>query len=374
MVPLRTLIVLGTRPEAIKLAPVVLHLRSRPSEFAVQVCSTGQHREMLDQVLSLFEISPDHELNVMRPGQDLYDVTMGVLGGMKPLLRAGKPDWVLVQGDTTTVWAAALAAFYENVRVGHVEAGLRTFDKRQPFPEEINRRLCTQLADLHFAPTAGARENLLAERVPAQQVVVTGNTVIDALLWVLERSRASPPAEVRAIQEWCAARVGTARMVLITGHRRESFGAGFESICRAIRALAERFPQVQWVYPAHLNPNVQEPVRRLLGGAGNIHLLDPQPYAAFCWLMQRSALILTDSGGVQEEAPSLGKPVLVMRNTTERPEGVAAGCVRLVGNSEERIVAGVQEMLEDSGAARAVANPYGDGHASERIAEALLAG
>ncbi|MFH1746074.1 MAG: UDP-N-acetylglucosamine 2-epimerase (non-hydrolyzing) [Planctomycetota bacterium] len=372
--PLKILFVLGTRPEAIKLCPVVRHLRARPDEFAVRVCATAQHREMLDSVLDLFEVVPDNDLDLMKPGQDLFDVTAGVIQGLKPVLEQQRPDWVLVQGDTTTVWTAALAAFYEGVRVGHVEAGLRTHDKRQPFPEEINRRLCTQLADLHFAPTPGARENLLAEAVPAERVVVTGNTVIDALQWVLEHIEHNPPADVEELRQWVTDQVGDRQLVLITGHRRESFGAGFENICRAIANLAEQHPYIHWIYPVHLNPNVQRPVRELLSGRPNVHLLDPLPYAPFAWLMRRSTLILTDSGGIQEEAPSLGKFVFVMRNTTERPEGVQAGCVKLVGNSTERIIESVAAYLSGDSERRAVPdeNPYGDGQASRRIAEALL--
>ncbi|MGD8452851.1 MAG: UDP-N-acetylglucosamine 2-epimerase (non-hydrolyzing) [Phycisphaerae bacterium] len=374
--PRKILFVFGTRPEAIKMAPVILHMQARPHDFDVRICTTGQHREMLDQVLTLFRLTPDVDLKLMQPGQDLFDLTANVVRALKPVLHDERPDWVLVQGDTTTVWTGALAAFYENIRVGHVEAGLRTFDKRQPFPEEINRRLCTQLADLHFAPTPRSRDNLLAERIPAEQIVVTGNTVIDALFRVLDLVRRDPPPDVRDLQRWTDEHVGQAPLVLITGHRRESFGEGFENICAAIAALAQARPDVHWVYPVHLNPNVQEPVRRLLGGRPNVHLLAPLPYAPFCWLMQRSTLILTDSGGVQEEAPSLGIPVLVMRNTTERPEGVEAGCVKLVGNRRESIQAAVTACLSSNNEPRSavVQNPYGDGRASERIADALLHG
>ena len=369
----KVLFVFGTRPEAIKLAPVILHMQSRPSDFDVRVCATGQHRQMLDQVLELFEITPDVDLNLMKPGQDLFDVTANVLTAIKPVLREQRPEWVIVQGDTTTVWTGALAAFYENIRVGHVEAGLRTFDKRQPFPEEINRRLCTQLADLHFAPTEGSRRNLIDEKTADDDIVVTGNTVIDALHWVLDRVKTNPPPEVADLQQWARDRFDESPMVLITGHRRESFGEGFENICRAIAELAERFPHVHWVYPVHLNPNVQEPVRRLLDGKHNIHLLAPQPYAPFCWLMQRSTVILTDSGGVQEEAPSLGKFVFVMRNTTERPEGIDAGCVKLVGNERACIVENVAGYLDHPLTPAEIASPYGDGQASRRIADAIVA-
>jgi len=372
-VPIKIMIVFGTRPEAIKLAPVILEALRRPHDFTTRVCVTAQHREMLDQVLHLFQIRPDVDLNLMRPNQDLSDLTANIITSMKPVLAAERPDWVLVQGDTTTVWAAALAAFYQGIRIGHVEAGLRTFDKRQPFPEEINRRLCTQLADLHFAPTAWGRQNLLSEHVPADRIIVTGNTVIDALLWVLQRIKSDPPAEVAQIQQWVEQNVGDRRMVLITGHRRESFGSGFENICRAILTLSQRYPHVHWVYPVHLNPNVQEPVRRILGAQTNVHLLSPQPYAPFAWLMERCTLILTDSGGIQEEAPSLGKPVLVMRHTTERPEGVEAGLVKLVGNDLEPIVTAVAATLDGgSRPGPVIKNPYGDGQASKRTLDAIL--
>jgi UDP-N-acetylglucosamine 2-epimerase (non-hydrolysing) len=373
-VAVRLLFVFGTRPEAIKLAPVILHARARPADFDVRVCVTAQHRQMLDQVLEAYGIRPDADLDIMKPDQDLFDVTAAVVTGLKPVLREQRPDWVLVQGDTTTVWTAALAAFYEGVKVGHVEAGLRTFDKRQPFPEEINRRLCTQLADLHFAPTPQSRRNLLDEHIPGRRIVVTGNTVIDALLWMVHKIEADPPADVAAIRKWAADTFGDARMVLVTGHRRESFGEGFEHICRAILRLSEKFQDVHWVYPVHLNPNVQEPVHRILCNRPNVHLLAPQPYAPFTWLMQRSTLVLTDSGGIQEEAPSLGKFVLVMRNTTERPEGIEAGCVRLVGNDERRIVDGVALSLADPAmlSRGPRQNPYGDGRARERIAAAIL--
>ena len=370
--PMKILFVFGTRPEAIKLAPVILHLRG-DARFEPRVCVTAQHREMLDQVLTLFGIEPDHDLDLMQPGQNLHDLTARIISVLRGVLVDERPDWVVVQGDTTTVWAAALAAFYLDIKVAHVEAGLRTFDKRQPFPEEINRRLCTSLADLHLAPTDRARDNLRAEQIPDDRIVVTGNTVIDALKWVLERIRHDPPADVAALQTRLAGPLGEGRMVLITGHRRESFGRGFETICTAIATLSQTHPDVAFVYPVHLNPNVQEPVRRLLSERPNVHLLDPLGYAAFAWLMQRSTLILTDSGGIQEEAPSLGKPVLVMRNTTERPEGVEAGCVQLVGTETDRIVAAAREHLDNPRSADRTTrhNPYGDGHAAERIADAL---
>lgn len=367
--------ILGTRPEAIKLAPVILHAQSRPEDFEVRVCATAQHREMLDQVLELFSISPDIDLDIMQSGQDLFDLTANLVRALKFAVREERPDWVIVQGDTTTVWTAALAAFYEGVLVGHVEAGLRTFDKRQPFPEEINRRLCTQLTDLHFAPAERSRQALLAENIPEGRIVVTGNTVVDALLWVANRIKVDPPDNVAAVQDWASRTLGSARMVLITGHRRESFGEGFENICGAIAQLSDRFRDVHWVYPVHLNPNVQEPVHRTLGGRENVHLLAPQAYAPFVWLMQRSALILTDSGGIQEEAPSLGKYVLVMRNITERPEGVDAGCTKLVGNHQDSIVEHASAFLRSpsAGGHAVTENPYGDGQASRRIADALAA-
>ena len=366
--------VFGTRPEAIKLAPVVLLAGQQPDRFTTHVCVTGQHREMLDQMLAVFDILPDVDLNLMKPNQELADISARTIQGVSEVLATVRPDWVLVQGDTTTVWAAAVAAFFLGIPVAHVEAGLRTNDKRQPFPEEINRRLASQIADLHFAPTDRARANLLAEGIPADRVVVTGNTVIDALQWVLDRNRTSPSADVAAIRKWAERNVGDRRLVLITGHRRESFGKGFEDICRAIATLAADNPDVAWVYPVHLNPNVQEPVRAILGDVDGVHLIEPQPYAAFAWLMDRSYLILTDSGGVQEEAPSLGKPVLVMRSKTERPEGVEAGVVRLVGNEYERIVAGCREVLSEDLSKWPRVSPYGDGHAAERILKALADG
>ena len=366
---MKVLFVFGTRPEAIKLAPVIRELRARPG-FQASVCVTAQHREMLDQVMEAFSIQPEYDLDIMRPGQDLFDVTARCLTELRPVLEKERPDWILVQGDTTTVFAAALAAFYLGLGVGHVEAGLRTFDKRRPFPEEINRRLTTHLADLHFAPTDSARRNLLNEGVSSGAVFVTGNTVIDALFFICEQYRGRGPAGpgLRPID---AAR----RMVLVTGHRRESFGGGFEGICRALREIAAR-PDVEIVYPVHLNPNVQEPVCRVLGNLSNVQLIDPVSYVPFVGLMERSYLILTDSGGIQEEGPSLGKPVLVMREVTERPEAVEAGAVRLVGSDAAAIRDGVFELLDDATAYQRMSrahNPYGDGKASGRIA-AILSG
>ncbi len=365
--PKRVLFVFGTRPEAIKLAPVILELRTRP-EFAVSVCVTAQHREMLDQVLETFEIKPDYDLGIMRPGQDLFDVTARCLTDLRPVLKKEQPSMVLVQGDTTTVMATALAAFYLGIRVGHVEAGLRTFDKRRPFPEEINRRVTTHLADLHFAPTESSLRNLLAEGVPEQTIFVTGNTVIDTLFLIRDKfcGRWPQPPGMRPLAPG-------KRLILVTGHRRESFGQGFEGICQALHEIAAR-TDVEIVYPVHLNPNVQEPVRRILGGLSNVQLIEPLTYVPFVGLMQASHLILTDSGGIQEEGPSLGKPVLVMREVTERPEAVEAGTVRLVGTDVRAIVGGVNELLDDPAVYERMSrahNPYGDGHAAARIASIL---
>jgi UDP-N-acetylglucosamine 2-epimerase (non-hydrolysing) len=373
--PLKVLAVFGTRPEAIKMAPVVARLKARPGRFDVRVCVTAQHREMLDAVLELFRIRPDHDLDLMTPGQDLYGITAGVLGGMKRVLAAESPGIVLVHGDTTTTMAASLAAYYARVPVGHVEAGLRTGDKYAPFPEEINRRVTGVVADLHFAPTEAARANLLREGVPGEAIAVTGNTVVDALLEVAGRIDGDPALRARLAAGFPF--LDPARpLILVTGHRRENFGEGFESICLALADLAARYPDAQVVYPVHLNPNVQEPVNRILGGGGkgNIHLVPPADYLPFVYLMTRSRLIVTDSGGVQEEAPSLGKPVLVMREVTERPEAVSAGTVRLVGTDRDAIVREASRLLDDPEAYRAMSqahNPYGDGLAAERIADRL---
>jgi UDP-N-acetylglucosamine 2-epimerase (non-hydrolysing) len=368
--------VFGTRPEAIKMAPVVRQLAGTAG-LRSRICVTGQHREMLDQVMGLFGLVADHDLALMRPGQDLFDVTAGALLGLRPVLRAERPDLVLVQGDTTTCMAAALAAFYERIPVGHVEAGLRTWDLAAPFPEEANRTLVSRLAALHFAPTEGSRANLLREGIAAETVHVTGNTVIDALLQV----RGLLPAEPES--RWQAS-LGPelyrdlvqlpGPVVLITGHRRESFGAGFTELCSAIAGLARAHPDWRFVYPVHLNPNVRRPVFEILGGLANIALIEPLDYLPFVWLMDRADVILTDSGGIQEEAPSLGKPVLVMRDVTERPEAVGAGTVRLVGTSRARITAELERLLGDRSAYEAMArahNPYGDGRAAERIAVAI---
>ena len=370
---LRVLSVVGTRPEAIKLAPVVTRLADTPGVVSL-VCATAQHRQMLDQVLSLFEIAPDYDLDLMRPGQDLYELTARVLTAMKPVLEQAKPDLLIVQGDTTTCLAASLAAFYAGVPVGHVEAGLRTGDLSAPFPEEANRVLVSRLARLHFAPTARSRDNLLAEGTPPDRIFVTGNTVIDALLSVREKAAGEAGAgaiDAAVRRDWQAGQ----QRVLITGHRRESFGRGFESLCSAIRTLAERHPDWRFLYPVHLNPNVREPVGRILSGLSNVALIEPLEYLPFVWLMDSSDLILTDSGGIQEEGPSLGKPVLVMRAVTERPEAVEAGTVMLVGTDREKIIQGVESVLLDRALYRRMSrahNPYGDGRAAERIADILL--
>jgi UDP-N-acetylglucosamine 2-epimerase (non-hydrolysing) len=362
--------IIGTRPEAIKMAPVVKELATRSEEFSHQVCVTAQHREMLDQVLDLFGISPHYDLDIMRGNQNLSEITARILTALDPVLKEVRPDWVLVQGDTTTTMAGSLGAFYNGVRIGHVEAGLRTRNPRAPFPEEINRRITSVVADLHFAPTERSKLALLTEGVSADRIVVTGNTVIDALLWVSETMRSIPPnlpgRALRDIQE--------RRLILVTGHRRESFGFGFEQICRAIREIVRTHPDTCVIYPVHLNPNVQEPVHRILGGIDRVHLLDPLAYASFVWLMEKAYLILTDSGGIQEEAPALGKPVLVMRDVTERPEGVEAGSAVLVGVEQTRIAAGVSRLLRDSDLYRRMSqtkNPYGDGSAAARIVQAI---
>lgn len=366
---MRVSLIFGTRPEAVKLAPVALALAAAP-DLEPHICVTAQHREMLDQVLQVFDLVPDEDLDLMRPDQSLSDLAARAIAGIDGYLAAHAPDLVLVQGDTTTVFCAALAAFHRNIPVGHVEAGLRTGDLRAPFPEEANRVLTSRLADLHFAPTATARDNLLGEGVPTARVFVTGNTVIDALHLALDRVRRNPPA-VPGLDETVLA--AGRPLVLITGHRRENFGAGFDSVCAAIARLAETFDDHDFVYPVHLNPHVQEPVRRILAGRGNIRLIEPLPYLPFVRLLDRCRLVITDSGGVQEEAPGLGKPVLVTRWKTERPEAVTAGTVKLVGTDEEALVAEASRLLADEAAyaemARAI-NPYGDGRAAPQIIEA----
>ncbi|MEN6626054.1 MAG: UDP-N-acetylglucosamine 2-epimerase (non-hydrolyzing) [Candidatus Sumerlaeia bacterium] len=365
-------LVFGTRPEAIKLAPLYLELARRPGEFKPLIWATAQHRQMLDQVMEIFGLKADRDFNLMKPSQTLTDVTVAVLKAMEKAFAEERPDCVIVQGDTTTAFAAALAAYYQRIPVGHVEAGLRTGDKFAPYPEEMNRRLVTPIADLHFAPTEQARRNLLAEEIPSKDVFVTGNTVIDALQIVVDMVRRDPPPRPKGFPEETFG--DERRLVLITGHRRENFGAGFESICKAIAELAERYPQHEFVYPVHLNPNVQEPVHRLLGGRKNIHLIKPQDYKPFVWAMDQCYFLLSDSGGVQEEAPHLGKPVLVMRETTERPEAVEAGTARLVGTDAEKIVSEAVRLMDDRDAyesMRRAHNPFGDGKACHRIAEKL---
>ena len=366
---LRTLFILGTRPEAVKLLPIVLHQRSRPCEFLPILCVTAQHRQLLDQVLNVFGATPDYDLDLMQPGQTLFQSTSRVISALERVLNNARPDTIVVQGDTTTTFAGALAGFYGNIPVAHVEAGLRTGDIRQPFPEEINRVLTTRLAAFHFAATEWARNNLLAENVDASSIVVTGNSGIDAVLHVREGLEAGRLAGIDGLLP-----PSSKKLVLVTAHRRESFGAGFENICRALARLASRGDN-QIVYPVHPNPNVQDPVQRLLRGHPNVLLLEPLTYVPFVDLMRKAYILLTDSGGVQEEGPSLGKPILVMRDKTERPEAVAAGTVKLVGTSEEKIFAEASRLLDDPAEYDRMArmhNPYGDGHASERISDFLV--
>lgn len=369
---MRVLTVFGTRPEAIKMAPLV-HALAKDPHFEAKVCVTAQHREMLDQVLKLFSIVPDYDLNIMQPGQGLTEITCRILEGLKPVLESFKPDVVLVHGDTTTTMAASLAAFYQRIPVGHVEAGLRTGDLSSPWPEEGNRTLTGHLATYHFAPTETSRQNLLRENIADNRITVTGNTVIDALFWVRDRVLSDEALHNELTQRYPFLANGK-KMILVTGHRRESFGRGFEQICHALAEIAANNPDVQIVYPVHLNPNVSEPVKRILGHVENVILIEPQDYLPFVWLMNRAWLILTDSGGIQEEAPSLGKPVLVMREMTERPEAVSAGTVCLVGTDSQRIVNEVTRLLQDESAYQAMSrahNPYGDGHACHRILSAL---
>lgn len=374
---MRIMVIFGTRPEAIKLAPVLHQLGTRP-EFVTKVCVTAQHRSMLDQMLELFEIRPDYDLDLMQEDQSLFQITANALGRIEGVLRKEAPDVVLVQGDTTTTFAAALAAYYLRIRVGHVEAGLRTGDPYNPFPEEMNRRLADVLSDWCFAPTEKARQNLLAEGTPPQKVFVTGNTVVDALQLILRRQ--SEPAAQQELDGQFAERYGVplepgVRLILVTGHRRESFGPEFRNICWGLRMIAERNDRVRIVYPVHLNPNVRGPVFEILGDVSRVHLLEPLDYATFVWLLNRCYLVLTDSGGIQEEGPALGKPVLVLRWKTERPEGVEAGVAELVGTDRDSIFNATQRLLHDPDAYRRMANRvdlYGDGHAAERIAEILL--
>ena len=377
------MLVFGTRPEAIKMAPLVKAFEKHPQDFTTLVCVTGQHREMLDQVLRLFDIVPDYDLNIMKQGQDLYDVTARVLMGMRDVLKQAQPDVVLVHGDTTTSTAAALAAFYQQIPVGHVEAGLRTHDIYSPWPEEMNRQITGRIATYHFAPTPLAQENLLKENILPQNITVTGNTVIDALYAVVEKIQQDQSLSGELTERLQAAgydplRTGQGRrLVLITGHRRENFGEGFRNICRAIKTLSEKYPEVDFVYPMHLNPNVRRPIAEVFDQqyGENLFFIEPLEYLEFVFLMEKSTLVLTDSGGIQEEAPGLGKPVLVMRDTTERPEALTAGTVRLVGTDYDRITGEVSRLLDNKAyyesMSRAV-NPYGDGLACGRIVSIFL--
>lgn len=368
---IEVLVVFGTRPEAIKMAPVVKALQA-DERFETRVCVTAQHREMLDQVLELFEITPDIDFNLMKPGQNLTTITSGVLENLSQELEKNKPDYILVHGDTTTTMAASLAAYYHQVPVGHVEAGLRTGNIYSPWPEEMNRKIAGCISHLHFAPTASSEANLLREGVSQDAITITGNTVIDALLMVVNKLENSDTSEYDALY---SAVDFSKKVILVTGHRRESFGGGFERICVALKTLAER-DDVEIVYPVHLNPNVREPVNRILANCHNVHLIEPLEYLPFVHLMNKSHLIISDSGGIQEEAPSLGKPVLVMRDTTERPEAVEAGTVKLVGSDVDTIVDNARALLDDQKAYEAMSfahNPYGDGKAAQRINDAIVA-
>lgn len=366
----KNLIVFGTRPEAIKMAPLVKAFQNKKN-FETKVCITAQHREMLDQVLVFFEITPDYDLNLMKPNQNLYTLTGSILENMRPVLEEFQPDYVYVHGDTTTTMAAALAAFYSGAKVCHVEAGLRTFNKRAPFPEEINRNIAGRIADFHFAPTQRSKENLLQENIAEKSILVTGNTVIDALLLSVGKLQAEnyQDSEIETLQQKIDL---SKKIILVTGHRRENHGEGFIQICKALKEIAEKHPETQIIYPVHLNPNVQKPVYEILSGIDNIQLISPLNYPAFVWLMEKSTLIITDSGGVQEEAPSLGKPVLVMREITERPEAVEAGTVILVGTDKNKIVGETEKLLTNSSYYNRLStlhNPYGDGKASEAIVD-----
>ena len=372
----KVLLVFGTRPEAIKMAPLVKALQKDSVHFETKVCVTAQHRQMLDQVLEVFEIIPEYDLNIMAPNQDLYDITSKVLLGLRDVLKEFQPDVVLVHGDTTTSMAASLAAFYQQIHVGHVEAGLRTYDMLSPWPEEMNRQVTDRICTYYFAPTEKSRQNLLHENIEDEKISVTGNTVIDALLMAVDIIAHKPGVKEQLHEELRTKgyTVGCRPYILVTGHRRENFGEGFLHICRAIKEIASSHPDMDIVYPVHLNPNVQKPVYELLSGLENVYLISPLDYLPFIYAMQHSVLLLTDSGGVQEEAPSLGKPVLVMRNTTERPEAVEAGTVKLVGTDADAIVKNVTELLRDKEVYQQMSethNPYGDGQACERIIERL---
>ena len=372
----KILIVFGTRPEAIKMAPLVKEFQKYPALFETKVCVSAQHRQMLDQVLRLFEIVPDFDLDIMKPNQDLYDITANVLLGLKNVLDAFQPDVLFVHGDTTTTFTASLAAYYQKIEVAHVEAGLRTHNLYSPWPEEANRQLTTVLAKYHFAPTQASQENLLKENIDPKNIVVTGNTVIDALLLTVEKIKSTPKLKQKLMEQiGLPFEVENSRFVLVTGHRRENFGQGFINICEALKALALQNPSINIVYPVHLNPNVLEPVTQILSGISNIYLIAPQEYEAFVFLMSHAHIILTDSGGVQEEAPSLGKPVLVMRETTERPEALQAGTVKLVGTDSAKIVREMQSLLDSDLAYNAMSkahNPYGNGGSCEKIVTFMM--
>jgi len=380
----KIMLVFGTRPEAIKMAPLVKEFQKYTDRFETIVCVTGQHRQMLDQVLEIFDIKPDYDLNIMKQRQDLYDVTARVLTGLRDVLDESKPNVVLVHGDTTTSTAAALAAFYKQIAVGHVEAGLRTHNIYSPWPEEMNRQITGRIATYNFAPTSLSRENLLKENVSDDKIIVTGNTVIDALYWVVDKIKNTPSLnyELCIVLKNAGYNVGRLndgkKLVLITGHRRENFGNGFISMCKAIKALSEKYPEVDFVYPMHLNPNVRKPIHEVFGenlkGLGNMFFIEPQEYLSFVFLMEKSDIVLTDSGGIQEEAPGLGKPVLVMRDTTERPEALSAGTVKLVGTDYDKIVNEMSALLDDKAHYEAMSkavNPYGDGKACERIVKSF---
>ncbi|PKP12235.1 MAG: UDP-N-acetylglucosamine 2-epimerase (non-hydrolyzing) [Bacteroidetes bacterium HGW-Bacteroidetes-3] len=368
---IKNLIVFGTRPEAIKMAPLVKAFQKETEIFETRVCVTAQHREMLDQVLEFFEITPNYDMDLMKPNQNLYSLTGDIINGLKPILEEFKPDYVYVHGDTTTTMASSIAAFYSGAKVCHVEAGLRTHNKLSPFPEEINRQITGRITDIHFAPTKASKENLLQENIKRETIVVTGNTVIDALLHSVSKVDTIEDAEIEMLKTTIDP---SKKLILVTGHRRENHGQGFINICQALKQIAIENPNTQIIYPVHLNPNVQKPVYELLEGVKNIQLMAPLSYPAFVWLMNKSYLIITDSGGVQEEAPSLGKPVLVMRDTTERPEAVDAGTVILVGTDTEKIVAETTKLLNNSDLYHkmsALHNPYGDGNACTRIIQMI---
>jgi len=377
MIKKKLLLVFGTRPEAVKMAPLIWEFRKYPEKFETKVCVTGQHRQMLDQVLEVFDIHPDYDLNIMAPNQDLYDITSKVLLGMREVLKEFQPEIVFVHGDTTSSIATAIAAFYQQIQIAHVEAGLRSYNRYSPWPEEMNRQMTDRLCTYCFAPTETSRNNLLQEKIDASKIFVTGNTVIDALLWVVDKINNNPDVQQRIQQqiEDAGYRFYNSQFILVTGHRRENFGEGFFNICKALKEIALTHPDIDIVYPMHLNPNVQEPVYKFLADIPNIYLIAPMDYLPFVYLMQHSYLVLTDSGGVQEEAPSLGKPVLVMRNTTERPEAIAAGTVKLVGTNTETIIENINILLNDRSVYDRMAqahNPYGDGKACERIIGSLL--